>query len=65
MPEIVRRPVDESLRAQLEASGCDPRLIRLYAARGVANDAPLLRHTTETRGHGQGQQRHHEDDERQ
>ncbi len=37
MPEIVHRPVDEAAVARLVASGCDPRLARLYAARGLAD----------------------------
>ena len=37
MPEIVLRPVDESACAQLTAGGCDPRLARLYAARGLTH----------------------------
>jgi single-stranded-DNA-specific exonuclease len=35
MPEIVSRPIDEAARARLAAAGCDPRLARLYAARGL------------------------------
>jgi single-stranded-DNA-specific exonuclease len=35
MPEIVCRPIDEAARARLAAAGCDPRLARLYAARGL------------------------------
>ena len=35
MPEIHHRSVDEAARARLIASGCDPRLARLYAARGL------------------------------
>jgi single-stranded-DNA-specific exonuclease len=37
MPDIVDRPVEEAVRARLVAAGCDPRLARLYAARGVAS----------------------------
>ena len=37
MPEIVERPVDEAARARLVAGGCDPRLARLFAARGLAS----------------------------
>src|SRR5690349_4680736 len=36
MPEIVARPIDEEARARLAAAGCDARLARLYAARGLA-----------------------------
>jgi single-stranded-DNA-specific exonuclease len=35
MPEIACRPIDEAARARLAAAGCDPRLARLYAARGL------------------------------
>ena len=37
MPDIVFRAVDEAACAQLTAGGCDPRLARLYAARGLAS----------------------------
>ena len=37
MPEIVQRPIDEAARARLVAGGCDPRLARLFAARGLAS----------------------------
>ena len=37
MPEIAPRPVDEAARARLVAGGVDPRLARLFAARGVAD----------------------------
>jgi single-stranded-DNA-specific exonuclease len=37
MPEICQRPVDEEARKRLVAAGCDPRLARLYAARGLAS----------------------------
>jgi single-stranded-DNA-specific exonuclease len=36
MPEIFLRAVDEAACAQLTAAGCDPRLARLFAARGLA-----------------------------
>ncbi len=42
MPEISTRSIDEAVRLQLVASGCDPRLARLYAARGVASPGDLL-----------------------
>jgi len=35
LPEIHHRPIDEAARARLIAAGCDPRLARLYAARGL------------------------------
>ena len=35
MPEIHHRPIDEAARQRLIAAGCDPRLARLYAARGL------------------------------
>jgi single-stranded-DNA-specific exonuclease len=35
MPEIARRAVDATVTARLVAAGCDPRLARLFAARGV------------------------------
>lgn len=41
MPEITRRLVDESALALLLAGGCDPRLARLFAARGVASPEEL------------------------
>lgn len=41
MPEIVSRPVDAQAEAKLVAAGVDPRLARLFAARGV-NDAADL-----------------------
>ena len=41
MPEIVTRAVDEAARARLAAAGVDPRLARLFAARGVADPAAL------------------------
>ena len=37
MPEIVERPVDPRAVANLTASGCDPRLARIYAARGLSS----------------------------
>ena len=36
MPEIRQRPIDEAARARLVAAGCDPRLARVYAARGLS-----------------------------
>lgn len=41
MPEIHHRPVDEAARARLIAAGCDPRLARLYAARGLGSAEEL------------------------
>jgi single-stranded-DNA-specific exonuclease len=41
MPEIVQRPIDESARGNLLAAGCDPRLARLFAARGLTCAAEL------------------------
>src|SRR6185437_501739 len=41
MPEIVARPVDEPACARLIAAGCDARLARLFAARGVASKEEL------------------------
>jgi single-stranded-DNA-specific exonuclease len=41
MPEIVTRPVDAAACERLAQSGCDPRLARLYAARGVDSPAQL------------------------
>ena len=37
MPEIVRRPFDPMVAGRLAAAGCDPRLARLYAARGLTS----------------------------
>jgi len=37
LPEIHQRPIDEAARARLIAAGCDPRLARLYAARGLGS----------------------------
>ena len=41
MPEIFERPVDARAVARLAASGCDPRLARIYAARGLASTDEL------------------------
>lgn len=41
MPEIVRRNVDPAIVERLTAAGCDPRLARLYAARGMSSAAEL------------------------
>jgi single-stranded-DNA-specific exonuclease len=41
MPEIARRAVDDTVSARLAAAGCDPRLARLYAARGVTASEEL------------------------
>jgi len=41
MPEIFERPVDAQAVARLAASGCDPRLARIYAARGLASTDEL------------------------
>jgi single-stranded-DNA-specific exonuclease len=41
MPEIVERPVDAEVAARLAAAGCDPRLARIYAARGLASTDEL------------------------
>jgi len=41
MPEIVERPVDAQVVARLAAAGCDPRLARIYAARGLASTDEL------------------------
>lgn len=41
MPEIVTRAIDPQALARLVSSGCDPRLARLYAARGVGDPAEL------------------------
>ena len=41
MPEIVRREVDPAIVERLTAAGCDPRLARLYAARGLSSAAEL------------------------
>ena len=37
MPEIIQRPCDEAARARLVAAGCDPRLARIFAARGLTS----------------------------
>jgi single-stranded-DNA-specific exonuclease len=36
MPEIVERPVDDAVVERLRAAGCEARLARIYAARGLA-----------------------------
>ena len=41
MPEIVERPVDEKARGRLVAGGVEPRLARLFAARGVKDAAEI------------------------
>jgi single-stranded-DNA-specific exonuclease len=41
MPDIVHRPIDAAVLARLVAAGCDPRLARLYAARGLRDAAEL------------------------
>ena len=41
MPEVVARAVDAQALALLVATGVDPRLARLFAARGVGNAAEL------------------------
>src|SRR5689334_3548837 len=41
MPEIVARLVDEAAFARLVAGGCDPRLARIFAARGIASHEDL------------------------
>jgi single-stranded-DNA-specific exonuclease len=41
MPEIAARTVDETASARLAASGCDARLARLFAARGVTDPGEL------------------------
>jgi len=42
MPDITSRIVDPAACARLEAAGCDPRLARLFAARGVAGPEELV-----------------------
>ena len=37
MPEIVERAIDADALARLTAAGCEPRLARLFAARGAAS----------------------------
>jgi single-stranded-DNA-specific exonuclease len=41
MPEIVERAIDAQALARLVAAGCDPRLARIFAARGVADPDEL------------------------
>jgi len=41
MPELAARRIDEQARSRLAAAGCDARLARLYAARGVEDPAQL------------------------
>ena len=41
MPEIVRRQSDPAVVELLVGAGCDPRLARLYAARGLSSPAEL------------------------
>ncbi|MGE5095190.1 MAG: single-stranded-DNA-specific exonuclease RecJ [Betaproteobacteria bacterium] len=41
MPEIRERPVDAAAFERLVAGGCEPRLARLYAARGLDDMAAL------------------------
>ena len=41
MPEIVHRSADPAIVERLAAAGLDPRLARLYAARGIASPAEL------------------------
>lgn len=41
MPELLARTVNEAARARLAAAGCDPRLARLFAARGVSDPGEL------------------------
>ena len=41
MPEIVERPIDHAARDRLVAAGMDPRLARIYAARGVGTAEDL------------------------
>src|SRR5690349_8192569 len=41
MPEIVARPVEEAAYARLVAGGCDARLARIFAARGVSSGEEL------------------------
>lgn len=41
MPEVVARPVDAQAQARLVAAGVEPRLARLFAARGVGDAAEL------------------------
>ncbi|MEO7743673.1 MAG: single-stranded-DNA-specific exonuclease RecJ [Usitatibacter sp.] len=37
MADVACREIDEAARARLVAAGCDPRLARLYAARGLTS----------------------------
>jgi single-stranded-DNA-specific exonuclease len=41
MPEIVSRTSDPAIVERLAAAGCDPRLARLYAARGMSSPDEL------------------------
>ena len=41
MPEVSERPIDEDARARLVAGGVDPRLARLFAARGVTDASEI------------------------
>ena len=41
MPEIAERAIDAEALARLVASGCDPRLARIFAARGVSSPEEL------------------------
>lgn len=41
MPEIVSRPIDAAALASLVTAGVDPRLARLFAARGVSEASSL------------------------
>jgi len=41
MPEIVARAVEEAAFASLLAGGCDPRLARIFAARGIVSHDEL------------------------
>jgi single-stranded-DNA-specific exonuclease len=41
MPDISRRIVDASALARLVEAGCDPRLARLYAARGMSSPGEM------------------------
>jgi single-stranded-DNA-specific exonuclease len=59
MPDIVRRPVDEAACARLIASGCHPRLARIFAARGLSSAEEL---STTLQALVQPQSMHHVDD---
>ncbi|MGZ5047808.1 MAG: DHH family phosphoesterase, partial [Usitatibacter sp.] len=37
MPDVVSREIDAQALARLTAAGCDPRLARLFAARGLVS----------------------------